>query len=383
VKTYTILGAGIAGLTLADKLTKHGLNVTLIDRQIKPCLETSGNPQAMIMPSFDLNGSIDSQFYLSAFLYALKYYKSDYYHKVGVYNLTFNDKQKVWQDKLLRRINLPHSLIRHYKDGILYPQAGWLDTQGHAYDISQTIKNYLKAEISEIQYIDNQWCLLADTGIVHKSDALILACGMHCKKLLKNHELPIVAKHGEISYFHTNLRRQLSKYQHIILNKGYITPSWKGLQTIGASFNHLQENDWYKPAQTTFNHWQENLSLWKDTEYEKYFATIKSHKSRAGIRVTTADHLPICGAVIDQQQFAKDYHDICHGKHWISYPKPKNIKNLYLFTGLGSRGFTSAPLLAESLCNQLLGQPSCLPQIQQAIIHPNRFLYRSLKTKKA
>ncbi|MCB1587187.1 MAG: hypothetical protein KDI52_12970, partial [Xanthomonadales bacterium] len=105
----------------------------------------------------------------------------------------------------------------------------------------------------------------------------------------------------------------------------------------------------------------------------------QSHQTRAGIRVTTPDHLPVCGAVIDQKQFCKDYYDIHHGRHWKQYPKPNPINNLYILTGLGSRGFSSAPLLAEYICNQVLGQPLALDKQIQKSVHPNRFLYRKLQ----
>ena len=36
-------------------------------------------------------------------------------------------------------------------------------------------------------------------------------------------------------------------------------------------------------------------------------------------------------------------------------------QNLFMFTGLGSKGLTYAPLLAEYLADRLSGQPQCLP----------------------
>jgi len=379
-KTFTVIGAGIAGLTLAHKLHQAGKNVTLIDRHEKPCMEASGNPQAMIMPSFALNDSPESRFYMSAFLYAIRHYPKQFYHQTGVNQLSVNQSNKNWQDKLLSKFELPRELLQITASGLLYPLAGWLDTQGHAQHLFNQLKKYNQAEVTHIQHINNQWHVYTDEKIILKTDVLIIANGIHCKKLLKNYELPIVPKHGQIGIFKTkNTNNKLKKYESIQLNKGYITPDWKGKQTLGATFDHLQPQKWYQPAQTTDDYWRKNVELWKKTSFEKHLNKIDNHYPRAGIRVTTPDHLPICGAIIDQNNFKKHYHDICHGKKWKQYPIPKVIENLYLFTGLGSRGFTSAPILAEFLCNQILARPQVLPYNMQQNINPNRFLYKSLK----
>jgi tRNA 5-methylaminomethyl-2-thiouridine biosynthesis bifunctional protein len=382
-QSFTVLGAGIAGLSIADKLQQQGKNVTLIDRQKQPCLETSGNPQAMIMPSFDLNDSSEAQFYLAAFLYAARYYSNQYYHAVGVHDLAFSDKQQIWQDKLLSKFDLPKELIKEYKQGILYPNAGWLDTQGHAKNVFEKISHYMQADISKIEYKNNLWHLYTQDSVVHTTETLILANGINVKKLLPNYELPITPKYGEISYFKSNnIDSQIGTCPHIQLSKGYITPQWKGSQTIGATFDHIESENWFNHPQLSHDHWKRNTELWNNTPYANLLAEDISYKSRAGIRVTTPDHLPICGAVINQKELKKDYHDICHGKHWKQYPLPIAKENLYVLTGLGSRGFTAAPILAEFLCNQILGQPQVINKILQTHINPNRFLFKSIKRSK-
>lgn len=377
---FTVLGAGIAGTSIVDKLTSLCKNVTLIDRHTRPCQETSGNPQAMVMPSLTINDSIEAQFYLSAFLYAKSYYKQKNFHTCGVYELAFTEQLKNWQEKLLNLFNFPEEIVKQYKKGILYPTAGWLDTQAHAKIVFNTLDNYLQAQVSRIEYVDNQWQMYEDNKLIHTTDVLILANGINILKLLPKYELPIKPKHGQISYFKSeNSNPKIANCRPIQLHKGYITPNKNGIQTIGATYDHIKHDDWHEPPKTSKDHWQRNTELWQDTPYAEMLRNISSHEARAGIRITTPDHLPICGAIIEQQQFKKDYHDICHGKHWIKYPAPKPVNNLYLLTGLGSRGFTSAPLLAEFLCNQILGMPHALPQQLQQAINPNRFLFKQLK----
>jgi tRNA 5-methylaminomethyl-2-thiouridine biosynthesis bifunctional protein len=384
--THTIIGAGIAGLSLAASLVNQGVKVRLIDRQAQACRETSGNPQAMVLPSFTLNDSVEARFYLSAFLYAKRSYEAENYHQVGVHELAFTQKQQQWQDEFLSRFDLPAQLVKKYKKGLLYGNSGWLDTQGHADFVTRQLKKgdyrYQQANISRIEFENNQWCLYENDTLVSETDVLILANGINALRFLPDYHIPISPKHGQVSYFYSkDCDEIIAQSPHIQLSKGYITPSWNGVQTMGATFDHIDDKRWFEKAETTDDHWQRNVELWDDTPYEERLKNTNSHFSRAGIRVTTPDHMPICGAVIDQEQFKKDYYDIKHGKYFKQYPIPKAIENLYLFTGLGARGFTSAPLLAESLCNQILGQPQVLSNEHFKAINPNRFLYKALKRK--
>jgi tRNA 5-methylaminomethyl-2-thiouridine biosynthesis bifunctional protein len=72
-------------------------------------------------------------------------------------------------------------------------------------------------------------------------------------------------------------------------------------------------------------------------------------RGRAAVRATTADHLPLAGAVPD----APD--------------------GLFVLGGLGGRGFCLAPLLAEHLTARILALPSPLPRALSELIQPARF----------
>jgi tRNA 5-methylaminomethyl-2-thiouridine biosynthesis bifunctional protein len=74
----------------------------------------------------------------------------------------------------------------------------------------------------------------------------------------------------------------------------------------------------------------------------------------AAVRASTRDYLPLAG------------------------PVPET-RGLFLLTGLGSRGFCLAPLLAEHLAAQILGLPSPLPGDQADLVDPRRFVLRAAR----
>ncbi|HLZ82844.1 MAG TPA: tRNA (5-methylaminomethyl-2-thiouridine)(34)-methyltransferase MnmD [Caulobacteraceae bacterium] len=73
------------------------------------------------------------------------------------------------------------------------------------------------------------------------------------------------------------------------------------------------------------------------------------------VRATTSDYLPMAGRA------------------------PDAPPGLWLLTGLGSRGFCLAPVLAEHVAAEILGAPSPLPRPLAALIDPGRFAARAAR----
>jgi len=78
---------------------------------------------------------------------------------------------------------------------------------------------------------------------------------------------------------------------------------------------------------------------------------------RAGVRAATPDHLPLAGPIPDPDG----------GAH---------RGGLYVLAGLGGRGFTLAPLLAEHVAALAVGVPSPLPRDLGECLDPGRFARR-------
>lgn len=76
--------------------------------------------------------------------------------------------------------------------------------------------------------------------------------------------------------------------------------------------------------------------------------------AHVGIRAATGDYLPLAGPIPDRPGW-------------------------FTLTGLGSRGFTLAPLLAEHVAATSLGLPSPLPSDIAALVDPARFARRALR----
>jgi tRNA 5-methylaminomethyl-2-thiouridine biosynthesis bifunctional protein len=105
---------------------------------------------------------------------------------------------------------------------------------------------------------------------------------------------------------------------------GYAIPSGEQV-IVGATHNRLDE---HHPSIPRKSDDIENINNLK--KFTGIAATLTGEDSRSSVRVTSKNTLPI-----------------------ISHLN----KDTWLFTGLGSRGFTFAPLLAEAIVSKILKEP--------------------------
>lgn len=377
--TVTIIGGGIAGLALAKSFHQAGYQTTLIDYHQHPLQQASGNGYAMVMPLITGKASPESLFYLRAFEYAQRIYS-----QTSVFNATgvteyLNTTAAHKRAKNIKDLGLSKQLLTVKQDCLEYPNAGFVDGEALAKLWQPYIDHWLQAEVTEIKRNADNWHIYdADAKLVHQCETLIIAAGMNTEVLLKAQKLPLTAKLGQTHQL--KLEKSLNIKQ-IQLNQGYLIPVDEsvGHYLLGATFDHYQSTNYLSHEFNGINHLSRNLAHWNKQPFNAELQQAKPSSSHTALRATTPDHLPICGPVTDRQQFEIDYQDLHHGRHWKQYPEAKTIQNLYVMTGLGSRGFTSAPLLADYLMSMITGQPLPLEVDLCKIIHPNRFNYRQLK----
>lgn len=378
-KSVTILGGGIAGMCLAHYFKQSGYQVTVVDPHQDPMQVASGNELAMVMPLVTAKQSPESNFYVRAFEAALRFYQTNEMIPLGVEKRLHPTEDALWAEAI-RTTEYPSKLIQINSDNTaLYPTAGYVDSRQLAKRLMGNVDRWINHEVAQLKATDSgQWQLLdKQQNLIASSELLLVTNGIKAQQLLPADDLFLTAKHGMTSTIRPNNSECLA---HIQLAQGYVIPSLdKQRWVCGATFDHLKPEQWYQAAQLHDDHWQRNQQLW---QHHPLFDELKQAQligGHAAIRATTPDHLPICGPLIDQPQFKLDYHDLHHGRHWQHYPPAKTIKNLYILNGLGSRGFTSAPLLAQYLSAMIMAEPLPLEADLCKIIHPNRFLYRSLK----
>lgn len=390
-KTACVIGAGIAGLTVAWSLVKRGYQVEVIEAGDRPGAQASGNPRAMIMPRLNLQDSADAEFYTSAYFYALRCLNQldnnqECWQQSGGLQLSSSERIKKQieeypQDKALAvamsaaqasqlcglSINEP---VHFYPlAACLYPEKL---LNKLIEDMGDALKIRYNCKVEKLNYTDQQWHIENRQGeLISRVDCLIMSSAWQTRDFKQFSHLDIQPARGQLSLLKSN--KQSQPLSMPLSFKGYILPENDNVHVLGASFKAENSTN-----ELIDNEHQSNL-LDLQAWFKNLFNAEDIVGGRASVRAVAGDRTPIVGPAPSEQAYLSAYADLNKGKPANKYPIADNLPNLYVSTAHGARGFTSAFLSAELLCAYICNEPLPVSNRVRYAVHPARFLIRTLK----
>ena len=304
IERALIVGAGIAGRSLAHALTQRHIAFDMIDSAAHPA--ASGNPIILVKPRFDLQDRPESRFFLAAYLHALRSYPERAVLERGVRQIPKTERDAARFEKLAAQSALGDEHMVWQNNALWIESASVIDPS----------KIFDEFEIQNKTYEAAQ----------NRSDYshVFLASGYGIKTLAPN--LAMRFSRGQLSWAEP-VWDQPTAYGGYAINLD-------GAALIGATYDRLEDRD---PFELRDEDDVKNLSAAAAISGKD--VTPLPRKSRASVRVTTADTLPLMAALGE---------------------------NTWALTGLGSRGFTFAPLLAEALVANICGEVGPLDKAVRA-----------------
>ena len=381
--SIAIIGAGLAGANLALSLAQRGYPVTVYDAQQQPAEGASGNRQGGFYPQLNADPSIASQVQSLGFTFASRRYQMllnggfDFAHQwCGVLLLAFNQNQLERQAKFVKKAHWPESLlypvnteqaselanIELNSPGLFVPGGGWINppelvnallasAAEHA-----SVNHRYNHQLVDMTF-DGQWHLKWRNQPDTKHHAVVLATGAQSLNLAQLSGFPLQGVRGQVE----SLPAQKNTHQlaTVLCHKGYMTPAYQDVHALGSTYIKNDMECDYRPeeAQTNLQTHQQALS-----GCEWIQGVSHDYTGRASIRGTLPDHMPMVGAVSDLSEQLRQYADLYKALPSACYPVAQDLPNLYVLTGLGSRGLTTAPLMAELLASQMKGGPLTIGQ---------------------
>ncbi|MEZ5959914.1 MAG: bifunctional tRNA (5-methylaminomethyl-2-thiouridine)(34)-methyltransferase MnmD/FAD-dependent 5-carboxymethylaminomethyl-2-thiouridine(34) oxidoreductase MnmC [Hyphomonadaceae bacterium] len=368
-KRVVVLGAGIAGASVAQALTRRDVEVVVLDAARELGAGASGNPAGLVMPRLD-RGGVLSEVYLAAYLRAVACYQQlEVLDACGVEQRAPDGGDAALED-LLNDPPLPADwFTRLPNSAALHPRAGVVTPQTAIKRMLQGSSLILESPVQRLDRDGEGWMVFAPDGrALVKADAVVLACGAALTQFAPASFLPLALSHGQIEW------GRGPSPQHAITRGSYVAP-FDGGVLFGATFDREQAPD-INDARGR------NLAALHDLT-PNIAASIdeSSLHSRASVRATTPDRAPIAGLLPDAQAWLAQYADLAHGRRVQTEAPPPAHDGVYVIGGLGARGLTLAPLLGEVLAGEMCNEPGLLSQLARDAIHPARFLHRALKRR--
>ncbi len=405
-----VVGSGLAAATACLALVKRGICTTLYFDGDTLASGASGNPQGGFYPQLHSEASIASRIQAHSFLYARQAYDHTVEHaKVcgladvahdfcGVIQLSFNDKVAERQNKLAAADVWPEALIKPVDSkevsdianlalpysGLYIGLGGWLSPpQLVDAMIEEALQSgklelkpnhiYVSHEAVEAtkQRVQIRFNLgSAESEEVITADHLILALGAGAVKASVFDSLSLRPVRGQVEAIPTQL--PIEKLKTVLCHKGYMTPALDDRHALGSTYvkNDLSTDVRSEETETNLATHEQAL---RNTDIVQ--ALQHDGKARAATRLGSPDHQPVVGALHNFDSLKELYTMLGAGKPLTSAPVlPTSL--ISTLTCLGSRGLTTAPLMAEVLVSSLCNEPLPLSNDLLNAVNTSRFMTR-------
>ncbi len=366
-ESAVVLGAGIAGLSVAYALARRGIAVTVFDRAA-PGAGASGNPAGLLTPLLTVDHNLPSQLvqmglgFSRAQILQLRAQSHPLSHTQsrpvqaefsGAYQVVRDEAYAARQQRLLAQNPPDASLaialsaaelsaktgLSHPLPGWWYPGAGWVAPLSWlaalAAEPGITLRPNTHIASLHWQAEQQQWRGRDEHGAsCFASSTLIIAAGAEGELLLPELATVIFPCRGQVNV-HAAVR---ARQPLPLMREGYLIDLPDGRRVYGASFKPRETDTRVRVAET-----EENRRRVGDISPDvlKTFgdAAAEADTARVSLRATTRHRLPRVGAYT-----------------------PEGSGALWLSVGHGSRGLSTAPLCAEHLAALICQEPAVLPR---------------------
>lgn len=377
-----VIGAGIAGATVAYRLAKFGFKVSVFEAQRAGC-GGSGNPSAVLYPKLVKAEHMPSHVQSHAFLRALDELSapelSASFKQTGVLWLDAPDRLHTiaynhpWLDKDLWLLNADQASdcagTRLAHGGLWIPRAGLIDTQKLLSALLADPNITLQEGCEVIAYSAQArgWSLQT-TGQTYAVDELVLANAGDARRFLPELAAPIRPIRGQVTLIaeQTELPLKCS-----ICYGGYVGMPQAGYYSIGATFQRDDTDTQVRHTDHQAN-WQELVRYVPEMANLSELAMLHG---RASLRWQSSDYLPLAGPIDEGLIEFLRLHS--PKKHRPEYKASASCKPLYVSIGHGAKGYSQAWLAADIIADALTGQPSRHGEDITAALSAERFIWRA------
>ncbi len=338
-----VVGAGVAGAAVCERLCARGWEVELRERHAEPAQEASGNHAGAFHPVLTPDDSIFARLTRAAFLYALPHWErlpGVQHDRCGVLQLARTDKELDSQRDAVR--GLPpeyaqfvsreqaseHAGVPVAAPGLWFAQGGWLKPR-------TLVQAQLDACGARLHRRFGK-----TVGELPRAPVVILANAGEAPKLCPIPHLRLRRVRGQLTYVP---EAALEPPHVVVLRGGMVLPAIDGVCVAGATYD-LEDP---QAAVREEDH-AGNLERLRAILGVEVRAPVEG---RVAFRAVTPDRVPVAGKIAD---------------------------GVYGAFAYGSRGLVWAALAAELIASELDGEP--LP-IEGALVNamdPARFRRRAV-----
>lgn len=365
-RSAVVVGAGIAGAAVCERLAARGWEVALVERHAEPAREASGNHAGTFHPVLTPDDSPLARLTRAAFTFLLEHWRqfdaigaAPEWQRCGVLQLARDAREEAAQRAALEALAPPLDYAQRLDarrasecagvklagGGLWYPEAGWIRPSSFARALiaRSGARVHYGREAASLERAGPRWIVRGrDGATIAEAGAVVLANASDALRLAPSPHVRLRRVRGQLTYL-----PPIEGLRCAVLRGGMVLPPIDGITVTGASFD-LDDDD---PTVRTASHEGNLERLERIIPGAARGLDPRALEGRTSFRTVARDRLPLAGAL--------------------------DAPGLYGAFAYGSRGLLWAGLAAELLASLMEGEPLPLEVALADALAPARFELRA------
>ncbi len=385
-----VIGAGIAGAAVSERLARRGWRIDLIESRTLPPADAPPKYAGVFHPHVSLDDCILSRAARNGYLYALGRWlalersgQALTWARCGVLQLAGESKREEHMVAAIAAQGFPAEFAQYLERsaaerlaGCVLPGGGWwFAGAGWMRPLSlipaqlaaagPALRAHFGMKVESIVRSGDRWQALGAEGkLIAAAPVLVLANSNDMVRLAPVAQ-PLQQIRGQVSFLPG---AALQAPRIVLTGAGYVLPSTDGFVVTGSTYDRGNDD----PEPQAQGHEANLQRLAQLLPHARVAADTAGLEGAVGFRCAAPDHLPLVGAMPDVDAARLQKTSLCGGK-LIDLPRRAG---LYCASAYASRGLVWAALAGELLASMIEGEPLPLEGDLADALDPGRFLLR-------
>ncbi|OGA26344.1 MAG: hypothetical protein A3I01_06980 [Betaproteobacteria bacterium RIFCSPLOWO2_02_FULL_65_24] len=397
-----VIGAGLAGAAISERLAARGWQIDLIERRALPVAQAPGSYAGVFHPHISRDDCILSRAARNGFLYAVSRWpaleqagQALAWARCGVLQLGGDSDREQRMREAIAALGYPPDYAQYVERGVAetlarcrlksggwwFSGAGWmrplglvaaqLAAAGACTTRGAALTPHFGIGVHAIARSGGEWqALAADGRLIAVAPVLVLANSNDTTRLASIAQ-PLKNIRGQVTYLPA---ASMAAPRVVLTGSGYVLPAADGVVVTGSTYD--RDND--DPEPQVQSHKANLLRLAQLLPHAQLALDASKLGGAVGFRCVAPDRMPLVGAMPDVDA-ARAQKAGLSGAQLTDLPR---CPGLYCASAYASRGLVWAALAGELLASLIEGEPLPLEGDLADALDPGRFVLRQARHAK-